>query len=283
MDPITLSILLGGGGQLLSGILGELGSAGDKREQMRLLQQTLADYEGLSLPELQELQAEQLGPSRFDAIKTDPAARQAQYDALSSLEDIIRSGGLTLEDRANMGRINADVARNESAGRARIAADMTARGQYGGGQQLAMQLANQQAAANRGARAGLDTAAMAQRRGMDATMARGRMGGELRGQDFGEQAQRAQAADLVSRWNADSRAGAARYNAMLPQQQFANQMAITQGKAQARGAKAGQHARQADDTRALWGGLGKGAQAAGTGVSNQLSYDDWLKRRAGGG
>jgi hypothetical protein len=283
MDPITLSILLGGGTQALSGILGELASAGDKREQMRLLEQTLAEYEGLTPPELEQLKAEQLGPSAYEGIQSDPRAKEAQYAALAQLQQLARSGGLNFEDRANLSRANAEGARQASAGRAGIAADMAARGQYGGGQQLAMQLSNQQAAANRGAQTGLETAAMAQRRGLDSILEGGRLGGQLRGQDYDEKARAAHAKDLVSRYNADSRSGAARYNAQLPQQQFQNQLQVTDAKARARGAKAGQHGQQADDTRAMAAGVGAGAQRTGTGVANQMSYEEMLKRRGAGG
>ncbi len=282
MDPITLSILLGGGSQVLSGIFGELASAGDRDAQMKLIDQTLREYEGLTPPELEALKAEQLGGSALEGVQADPKAKEAQYAALAQLQQLARSGGLNLQDRANLARANAEGARQASSARSGIAADMAARGQYGGGQQLAMQLQGQQAAANRGAQTGLETAAMAQRRGLDAILEGGRLGGQLRGQDYDEKSRAAQARDLVSRYNADSRAGAARYNAMLPQQQFQNQLQVTNAKAGARGQKAGQHGQRADDTRNMFAGVGQAAQRTGTGVANQMSYDELLKKRAGG-
>ena len=273
MDPITASILLGGGGQLLTSILGEFASADERRRAEALLSQTLREYEGLTPPDLAELQAEQLGPSAYEGISTDPRAKDAQYAALAQLQQLARSGGLNLQDRANLARTNAEGARQASAARAGIAADMQSRGQHGGGQQLAMQLHNQQAAANRGAQTGLETAAMAQRRGLDAILEGGRLGGQLRGQEYDEKSRAAQARDMVSRYNADSRAGAARYNAMLPQQRFQNQLQVTDAKARARGQRAGQHQQAADDTRQLYAGVGAGVQRAGTGVANAMQYD----------
>lgn len=268
-----MSILAGGGGQLLTSLIGEFASADERRRAEALMNQTLREYEGLSPPDLAELQAEQLGPSAYEGIQTDPRARDAQYEALAQLQQLARSGGLNLQDRANLARANAEGARQASAARSGIAADMQARGQYGGGQQLAMQLANQQAAANRGAQTGLETAAMAQRRGLDSILEGGRLGGQLRGQEYDEKSRAAQARDMVSRYNADSRAGAARYNAMLPQQQFANKLQVTDAKARARGQRAGQHQQAADDTRALYAGVGAGVQRAGTGVANAMQYD----------
>jgi hypothetical protein len=282
MDPFTIAAVLGISVQAATSLIGELASAGDRDAQTKLLDQTLREYEGLTPPELEQLNAEQMGPSAFEGITTDPRARSAQYEALAQLQQLARSGGLNLQDRATLARANQEGARQASAARSGIAADMAARGQYGGGQQLAMQLANQQAAANRGAQTGLETAAMAQRRGLDAILEGGRLGGQLRGQDYDEKSRTAQARDLVSRYNADSRAGAARYNAMLPQQQFQNKLQVTGAKAQARGARAGQHGQSADDTRQLYAGIGQGAQRAGTGVANQMSYDEILKKRAGG-
>lgn len=283
MDPITLSLLLGGGTQVLSSIIGELASGEDRRRANELYDQNLRDYEGLAPPELEKLIAEQMGPSAFEGITTDPRARSAQYEALAQLQQLARSGGLNLQDRATLARANAEGARQASAGRAGIAADMAARGQYGGGQQLAMQLNNQQAAANRGAQTGLETAAMAQRRGIDAILEGGRLGGQLRGQEFDEKSRAAQARDLVSRYNADSRAGAARYNALLPQQNFQNKMQLTGAKAQARGARAGQYTQSADDTRQFAAGIGQASQRAGAGAADQMNYDELLKRRGAGG
>lgn len=255
MDPATLA-LLSSIPQIALGAVGEGMAAGDDEEADRLYRQNLGDYEGLTLPELRALQAEQLGGSAMEGIQADPTARAAQYEALNELQRIARSGGATLQDKATLSRLNQEGARNASAGNARIAAEMQARGQYGGGQQLAMQMANQQASAQRSANAGLDQAAQAQRRGMDAILEGGRLGGAIRGQGFDEQSRVAQAKDMVSRYNADARAGAARYNAQLPQQQFQNQMAVTAQKGQARGDLAQRAREKAEGKRKFWGGAG---------------------------
>ncbi len=275
MDPITLSLLLGAGVQVLGGVAGEAFSAQDRETQQRLLQQATDEFGKVNLPKLQQLVGEQVGPTELGKVQVDPELQRMQRGALDELMNVARSGGMTLEDKANLNRVEGQVARTESAGRGRIAEDMAARGISGGGAELAMQLANNQGASNRAAQGGLETAAAAQRRALDAMMQGGRLAGDMRGQDYDEKARAAQAQDLINRYNADSRSGAARYNAGLAQQQYENQMRQAQGKATGLRDQAGYAGQRADDTRALWNGLGtagnRATSAAGRNAGGQSS------------
>jgi hypothetical protein len=288
MDPITLSLLIGAGVQILGGVAGEAFSAQDRETQQRLLQQATDAYGKVNLPKLQQLVGEQVGPSELSKVGGDPELQQAQRGALDEIMRVARSGGMTLEDKANLNRVQNKVARTESAGRNRISEDMAARGISGGGAELAMQLANNQQASQQASENGLETAAAAQHRALDAMMQGGRLAGDIRGQDYNEKARAAEAQDMINRYNADSRSRAAQYNAGLAQQQYENEMRQAQGKAgglREQSAAAGQ---RAQDTRSLWNGLGtagsRTAGAAGRGAGGQQSgqspYPDSTARRA---
>lgn len=273
MDPLLAGLLIQGG----AGVLGELFSSGDSAEQQRLIREAMAQFEGLSPPELEAIAAEQMGPSAMQGVAADPSAVAAQRAALEELMRVARSGGMRLEDRAMQNEALSRSSRAESAGRQRIADDMAARGVGGSGAELAMQLSNQQASAQRGAEASQQAAAQAQRRALDAMMQGGRFAGQMRGQDFDEKARRAQAADMVSRYNADARQRAAYFNANLPQQEHDNRYRIAQGKAGALAGGAGAAGQRANDTRGLYAGIGK------AGYDIATAYEDPEKKKQQGG
>ena len=224
MDPITIAMLAAGGSQVLSGVLGYLVEQGRIDEANGILQQARDQYGNISLPKLQQAAAEVLGPSHLSQIQQDPALRSAQLNALSKFKQMEDGGGFTAEDRANLNRIQNQAAQAESAQRAALTEQMNARGIGGSGAELAMQLANSQAAANRSNQAGLDVAGQAQQRYFDAIRGRSTLAGQMRAQDWSQQAQAASAQDAIDRFNLGNRFQVAQYNNSLAQQQYANQL-----------------------------------------------------------
>lgn len=146
-----------------------------------------------------------MGPSAMTGISMDPATRAAQMQALSELSQMTEGDGMSAIDAANVANINRQIAQAQRGSRDAIAANMRQRGVQGSGLELAAQLQAQQASADRASQAGLDEAASAMQRRMAALEAMGQLGGSIRGQDFGEQADVAQAQDAVSRFNAANR------------------------------------------------------------------------------
>lgn len=258
MDPATM-MAAGTGAQLLLSLIGEAQAAGDNEEALRLMKQLMAEYDSLDVPELANVEAQQMGPSALGGVQTDPALRAAQLESLDELQRVSRSGGLTLEDQANLADIRTRTGIQEKGGRERIREDMAMRGTGGSGAELAMMLQNQQGAANRASREGLETAGMAQKRALDAMLSRGRLAGDVRGQDYGEKARAAEAADAIARYNAQSREKAGYYNAGLPAQQYQMEMAKLNAKRGATGDVADMYGQQADRTRQLWSGFGAAA------------------------
>jgi hypothetical protein len=167
------------------------------------------NFEGYD-PRLADL--ERVDRSNFSDIAVDPRLKDEQFESLSALDDIISGGGMTLRDDANMASIQGDVAQADRGRREAIMQGMSERGMGGSGMELLQMLDSSQAATDRASQSGLDIAGMAQQRALDAIMNSGNLAGSMRNQDFGEQAQVAQAQDAISRFNAQNANAMNQYN-----------------------------------------------------------------------
>jgi hypothetical protein len=165
--------------------------------------------QGILTPELEE--AIQLQGTAFNDIQGDPAVRQQQMAALQKLSEV-GNEGFTIEDKAALNRIQGDNAAVERGQREALMQGMARRGMGGSGLELASNLSNQQAAASANSQAGLDIAAAQRRRALEALMAGGQMAGQVRGQDFDEQARVAQARDAIAEFNARNTQGVMQRN-----------------------------------------------------------------------
>lgn len=142
------------------------------------------------------------GDTEMQGIEVDPRLKEAQIAALAGLQDISDSGGMTLTDEANLNRIQSQTAQADKGRRDAILQNMQARGMGGSGLELLAQLQSSQAATDQASQQGLDVAGMAQQRALDALMRGGALSGEVRGQDFGEQAAIRSAQDEINAFNA---------------------------------------------------------------------------------
>ena len=140
--------------------------------------------------------------SAMEGVSTDPRLKQAQLAALASMQEIGNSGGMTATERAQLAKVQRDVAQADRGRREAILQNMRARGMGGSGMELLAQLQSSQAATDRASQSGLDIAGMAQQRALQALNQAGGMAGGIRGQDFGEQAQIAAARDAIAKFNA---------------------------------------------------------------------------------
>lgn len=284
--------LLGLLAQLGIGIGGELMGNGqrDKAQAERdkadaLLREGLGEFKNLQVPELERLNAQELGPSAYDALSTDPRLKDAQYAGLNSLDDVISGNGLAPEDIAYLNQLGSEQQRRASQAGAGIDNDMAARGMSNSGAGVAAKLSAGQAANERQSQAGQTTAAQGLSRRLAAIREKGQLAGSMRGQDFSEGATKAGANDARSRYNAGARDSANRYNAGLAAQRYNMQAQRAAGMSGQYGAMAGQANRNsagydaaADRTNGLYSGLGsaayRGVQAAsGLGGSGR-QYDD---------
>jgi hypothetical protein len=143
--------------------------------------------------------------TEYNKISVDPRYKEAQLKALSSLGQIGDEGGLLLEDKANLEKILGDLGAEERGRRERILQDSQERGGYSNNATLMAQLMNAQNSSQQAHASGLNIAAQAQKRALDAIAQAGRLGGDVREQEFGEQASKAKAQDVINSWNTENR------------------------------------------------------------------------------
>jgi hypothetical protein len=156
---------------------------------------------------------ERVGPTAFDNVSTDPRLKEQQLAALASLKEISDGGGMTMKDKANLNRVQSQTAQADAGRRDALMQGMARRGMGGSGMELLASLQSSQAATDRQSQEGLDIAGMAQERALNAMLQGGQLAGNVRGQDFGEQAQVAQARDSIAQFNAANSNNMSQFNA----------------------------------------------------------------------
>lgn len=267
--------LIGAGLDLAGNVAGYALSQEDRKRQRDMLAKMLEDWD-MQVPELQNVQGQQLGPSGLASYNSDPELLAAQRQALQGM---LRAGNgeLSLEDRAAMEEAGNNQRQASEGARSRIMSDLQARGvgRSGLGAATAMQASAQ--GSEQAHRAQRDAMAAAQRRGLESLSRAGSMAGQAREQDFGEASRKAQAADQIAQWNASSRDRANYHNAGNPERQFAMQSQLARGRSGAREAVAGGYGASADATQRMFSGSGNAAGRAvrGYGRSQDLEKDPY--------
>lgn len=209
------------------------------KKQLDILGQQIARVQGVPLPDLPKTTADELGPSALGSMAPDEAMRGKQLGALADLQNIIDHGGtdLTMENSLEQAVNSANTQQNRA--REGVAANMAARGQYNSGARMLMDMNASQTGANAARSSGLDAAAAASKRRMDAINEAASMESGMRNQDWGEKAQAAGATDMRAELNRNAREKAQYYNAGIPQQNFNNAMSKATGTGNPTNALAG--------------------------------------------
>lgn len=300
---------------MFSSLFGSSGS--DKADKMR--QMAIDAFNAIQSPELKDLQiqldkyvsagrmtpeqaeAELLKSNAFNDIVTDPALAGAQKQALTALQEVGTQGGMTAIDKARMQDITNEQNATAKGRNEAVMQQAQQRGMGGSDINTVNQLMNEQGAADRASQRGTDVAAEAQARALRALMAAGDTAGKIRGQDYGEQANKAQAENAIDLFNKQTlnqtnlydvdsanRAQAAnlqneqtianantstsnankQYNAQQVQQVYNNEMAKAGGiagtyNAWAGDATANKRAEKAADQALIGGAIGAGMTAFG--------------------
>ncbi len=292
----------------VGGVIGGLMSHGDKKRAQAAIQAALAQYSNINIPDEEKMklalqsptvqgilqpymqQAEQLQQSSMENINIDPRLRQAQMQALETLSKMGEQG-LTAEDRTALNQARRQVAGDAQARQGAILQNMAARGMGGSGVELAARLSESQDSADRSSQEADRLMAMAQRRMLEGVSAAAATGGQIRGQDYGEQENLARARDAIQQFNAQQRAGTQaanigalnqsqaqnlaekqriadvgvqtsnqqqQYNKQLAQQTFNNQMQLANAKANSLLGAASNYQNQAAQTGSMYSGIGSG-------------------------
>lgn len=152
----------------------------------------------------EQAQAIMLNGTAMSDVNQDPSTRQAQMDALSQLQDITDSGGLTDMDRADLNKIATDEQTQARGAREAILQNAQARGAGGSGMEILAQLQNAQDSATRQSQRDMDVAAQAQQRALDSIAQQGNLATTIGSQQFNQDAAKAQAADEIAKFNAQN-------------------------------------------------------------------------------
>lgn len=180
---------------------------------------------------LSGLQAPTLAPvqSQVAGVYSDPKYAQKQDATLEYLSRLGTSGGMDPQAMLELQQAQDAMRSTEHAGAA-AALDQAAQRGYGGGDTLGARLIANQGAENRAQSAGLQTAADARQRALEAMIAGGSMAGDVRGQGFGEATQRASAHDMIEQFNRQLQQQGFQNQANLANMKYAGKTGAAQAK-----------------------------------------------------
>jgi hypothetical protein len=179
--------------------------------------------QSLTLPQLREfvsagvLTPEQaqtylVNSNAYDATTSDNAGMDAELSTIGELQNIVNSGGADAETQATIQSILNTLGTTEHGNNEAILRDAAARGVSNAGTTMAARLAsNQNDATNANANA-LNTAAAEEARNLAALTAKGTLGGQVQGQQYGAAANKASAANAIEQFNAQQKQQEANIN-----------------------------------------------------------------------
>jgi hypothetical protein len=240
MPVLLVAAAIAAVASLAGSAIGYAASEKSRQQQEKWIQAATDAYGNIDLPKLKELIVKDVGPTRLAEIQTDPRYKQAEFSADDALKTMGESGGLTLGDKAA------------------LEAGMESRGQLGSGAQLAMQLQNQQQAAQQASDAGAQTAGQAQARAYQAILDRARLAQTNQAQDWNQQAQVASAQDAINRQNQLMQYQVQTGNNSIAEQNFQNQMSLAAGKSGQAGNAAQYHQQAGSNIQQAWNQAGQG-------------------------
>ena len=188
----------------ISAMIDKLDKVGMPPDQSALLILDQYQQAGILTPQLE--QALQDSVTEFKNIKRDEGTRQFQVKALQQMAQYGRAG-LTPDEAAEMRKARQGVQQDLEAKQQQIIQNLAARGQAGGGAEIAARLGASQAAADRASEEGDRISSLAAQRALQAIAQQSGMASNLRNQDYGEESARASAMDQMQRFNVQNQMG----------------------------------------------------------------------------
>ena len=167
-----------------------------KALQVQLQKEVVA---GTLTPE--QASSQLLSSNAFNEIATDPSLVGAQKQAIQQLQQIGTQGGLTAVDKAQLNDINNQQNQQNQSQNQATMQQMQQRGMGNSGINQVNQLVNEQGSADRAANSGLNVAAQAQARALQALQGAGSQAGALQGQEYSQAANKAQSQNAIDLFN----------------------------------------------------------------------------------
>ncbi len=253
-------------------LIGAAIAAGEEGKA-RAIRQGIADkYKDLPLPVLDKVVAQKLPPEAAERYMASTQATQTQGDVLGKYMEEVNSKGETADDRAAYLRMQQAAGGIANSAQSAAERGMANRGLAGSGLSFALQQQGAQSATNRANAMGIQSAADARSRYMDALGHAGSMAGQMRGQELSA----LNAQDAINEFNARQQSDADFRNQQLPQQDFDNRMTHLAGESNALNGVANDFQRGADNTRQTAAAVGN---AAATGGAGYEQYGTPTKRK----
>jgi len=159
--------------------------------------------QGTMTPEMATAQLQE--STAMAGVQIPQELLDAQYMALNQIKDVVQSGGLTDIDKAKINDIKTELATWARGQRDATKQSFAQRGLAGSGMELLQQQMANQSSAESGYKQGMDVGRLAAERSLQAMGQLGNLSSSMRGQDFAEQAAKAQAEDQRLRFNAQMR------------------------------------------------------------------------------
>lgn len=235
---MSLGDITGGAGivsNIIGGIAGSQAGAGDRQAATNAVNSAYQQLQAVGLPPNiaqpiiynQFQQAGILTPELENTINQHPSlmagvqgsapAQQAQMQALQILQQTGQTG-MTPQSQAALNQIRQQVAADTNAKQQAVQQQFAARGEGGSGAELIGQLQAAQSGANQESQAGNQVAAQASQNALQAIGQAGTLGGQIQQQQFGEQAQKAQAQDIINQFNTANQLGVQQQNTQAQNQ-----------------------------------------------------------------
>lgn len=176
--------------------------------------------------------------SLMKGVNTDQQSINAQRQALQRLADLGQNGGMSQADRSQLAENIAQTNAAAASQRAAQIQQLQSQGNAGTGAELAARLSGGQQVANANAMAGANVATAAQARALQALQANLQGNSALNSQLFNQEAQKAQAQDIVNQFNTNAQNTMNLQNAKMAQDASlanfttANQIALQNAQAQ---------------------------------------------------
>lgn len=209
----------------LSAYFDKLDKVGMPPDQSALLILDQYQQAGLLTPQLEQAIAD--SANEFNNIKRNESARQQQINVLRQMSQYGRAG-LTPDEAAEMRKSRQGVQQDLEAKQQQIIQNLAARGQAGGGAEIAARLGASQAAADRQSEEADRVSSLAQQRALQALISQSSMAQQLRGQDYSEDSARAEAENQMKRFNKENQIGLQMRNVTSQNQAQASNLANLQ-------------------------------------------------------
>lgn len=199
------------------------GNASDARDALNKAKDIFGNLQTptqaqLTLPELQKyVQAGVMTPAQaeaalvsgnaYDNLQTSSAPVESEMSALNKLQSVADAQGMTPQMKAQLQDALNQVKTQEQGQNGAILDQMAARGIPTSLMGTAAQLANAGQGAESANKAATDAAGQAEQNALQALSTGGQMAGQVHGQQYQEQANKAAAQNAINQWNAQNQTG----------------------------------------------------------------------------